>query len=512
MPDVMQNIEQNLNTDIARIVEVNLPAIPITAVQKDSRLIKENNCFLALVGHAQHGIKFAQLAIANGACIILQETQEKALHGHTESISDVPVVYVYDLKSFSGELAALTYGHASKALKVVGVTGTNGKTSLCDMICQLADNCHQQAAYIGTLGARWQDNAIATGLTTPDEFTLQNLLAEFVRDEVELAALEVSSHAMQQGRVSAVDFDLVAFTNLSHDHLDYHQSMQAYFNAKAELFIQNPKAIALINLDNQYGQKLYHLLQHTNPSQKLVTISQKSETSEPVSMKIESIAVHENGFTLECAFTPNFLGRKQSDSSVIFELPLIADFNITNSMMAVAALYALDYSLSSLQAAVQKLKAPAGRMEKFPISDSRCLVVDFAHTPEALEMALQACRRHCRGKLWVIFGCGGDRDQAKRRVMGQIAEKNADQIIITNDNPRSEEPQAIAQQIGQGINVDYQIELDRKQAIRLAVAQAQANDWILLAGKGHEKTQIFAEQTVEYDERAFVTQVAREAA
>lgn len=487
-----------------QLLGCELADVKIESMTCNSQQVTKNACFLALAGHQVHGSVYNQDAADKGASLILCETAEQEFHGQTIFIDQTVCILICGLNELAGELADLFYAQPSMQLSLVGVTGTNGKTSVCEMTYQLAKLVDVNPAYMGTLGVKYQNKLLQTGLTTPDAVSVHKYLADFVNADCELAAIEVSSHAVVQHRVNGCQFDKLVFTNLSHDHLDYHQTMAEYFEAKASLFLQNPQACHLINTDHEYGQKLIHLLQSNQPNADILALGRNAENFAGKYLKILSVHALATGFKLELEYND---GQKLETAQGI--LPLIGEFNIDNLLAAIASLLSPSVSLSRLMQAAEKLAPIAGRMENFNLNDIN-LVVDFAHTPDGLAQALRACRAHCQAQLWVVFGCGGDRDKNKRAEMGAIAQELADKVVLTNDNPRSESQTHIINDITRNMTQNtYQIELDRKQAIRLACQHAQAGDYILIAGKGHETYQEFADGKTNYNEREFVAELTQ---
>ncbi|MCU4674217.1 UDP-N-acetylmuramoyl-L-alanyl-D-glutamate--2,6-diaminopimelate ligase [Catenovulum sp. 2E275] len=505
------HINSNFITRLNQLLGCSLPDIQVKGICIDSREVKPDFCFLALAGQKVHGSTFNDLAVAKGASLILVDTNEQELHAQQSLIDGKTVcLFVCGLNQLAGEIAALFYRPTDKTMALIGVTGTNGKTSVCEMIYQLAENLNQKAAYMGTLGVKYQAQLAQTGLTTPDAVKVQRYLAEFAEHDCQLAAMEVSSHAVVQHRIAGCQFNQVVFTNLSHDHLDYHQTMQAYFEAKASLFLQNPTALQVINTDSEYGQKLFNQLHAVVDSDKLFAVGLNAEHFSNNYLKLVTAEQLPNGFSLTVEVQ---LPATNSVLQQTFKLPLIAQFNVENALLAIACMLNQGFELAQVAKAAGLLKPVAGRMEVFTTAKNVNLIVDFAHTPDGLEKALTACKAHCSGDVWVVFGCGGDRDKQKRSKMGQIAALLADKIILTNDNPRTESPEAIVEQIIAGIQAkDYQVEFDRKNAIKLALANANSQDCILVAGKGHETYQEFANGKVNYNERLYVAELAAEVA
>lgn len=493
----------DFNLPISEYLKFKLPAVQISGIALDSRLVKPGDIFIALVGRKKNALEFAPQAVKNGASMIFCEALTE--HNHKSMIAGVPVVKVDQLAAKVSALAGIIYHRPAEQLVTCGITGTNGKTSVADLVYQLIHLLQGKAGYIGTLGAYTQTQQIKTGLTTPNAVVLQAILAEFVTQQVASAAIEVSSHAIAQHRAAAIHFDSLVFTNLSHEHLDYHGTMQAYFNCKLSLFTENPTAAAVINLDDEWGQRLANRLFEETPSRKRVLVSTQGNAKPAEDcLTASEIKSDQDGFS----FNLNW-----QHESLPVQLNLLAAFNIHNFLQAVAVLLLQGYSLAEIVAKSPQLTAVAGRMQRYKNANDVFAVVDFAHTPDALEQSLLACRAHCQGRLHLVFGCGGDRDREKRPLMGKIASRLADTVYLTNDNPRSEDPQAIIADIQSGFSKNTEVEciLDRQLCIRQAIKQSKSQDWVLIAGKGHETEQIFAEQRIQYDERAFVSQLMKEA-
>ncbi len=465
---------------------------PLQHLRLDSRQVGQGDVFIALPGTKQHGNHYIDQALAQGAALVLTDSG---------SYADDRVLVLVDLLNQMPELAARFYQQPQKQLQLIGVTGTNGKSSTCCYINQLAEHCATPAAVIGTLGyGSWQQLTPLAN-TTPHYIELQRILAELQQQQRQLVAMEVSSHALVQQRVAGLQFQVAVFTNLSRDHLDYHGSMAAYGQAKSMLFQPDMSRCAVLNVSDSLGRAL---------------------------ASRHDIPVWAYGKAEDCQGLPRFLGYHQLNANAQgyhcllsshageheLQLPLLGEFNVQNVLAAISSLLALGYDLTALLHAASNLQALAGRMEQFTFSHGVTVVVDYAHTPDALQQALQALRQHCAGRVWCVFGCGGDRDKGKRPLMGQLAQQYADHCIITSDNPRSEDPLQICLDIEAGMQRadNYRIEPNRQLAIKLALVSAQPGDVILLAGKGHETTQIIGHEQHHYDERAYVRQLMSEMA
>jgi UDP-N-acetylmuramoyl-L-alanyl-D-glutamate--2,6-diaminopimelate ligase len=381
------------------------------------------------------------------------------------------------LRAQLGEIASRFFDRPSETLRVIGVTGTNGKTSIVQLLANALDGLGSRAATIGTLGAGLVGAIDAGERTTPDVISVHALLAQFRDAGAQSVAMEVSSHALDQHRVDAVAFDLAVFTNLTRDHLDYHGDMAAYGAAKAKLFAWPGLQAAVINVDDAFGRELAATLPHG--------VGRYRYGVDGADAEIRATAVRTGSDGLRFALaTPWGEGEIAS--------PLLGRFNVANLLAVAGCLGALGYTFAQIQDALARLRPVAGRMSRLGGGDSAPLVVvDYAHTPDALEQALTSLRAHCAGRLVCVFGCGGDRDRGKRPQMGAIAERLADRIIVTDDNPRSEDGDAIVADIVAGLANPRAttIQRDRARAIALALAQARAGDVVLIAGKGHEPYQ-----------------------
>lgn len=458
---------------------------PIRGLTLDSRQVRPGDVFLALEGTQTHGQRFIDSAIQQGALAVLKDAPTVTV----ETLANgVPCIAVPHLSAQIGFLAARFYGHPSRDLHIVGVTGTNGKTSISHFIAQIL-HTQSPCGLIGTLGYGLYGQLQTASHTTPDAIRLQTLFAQFREQNVRQVAMEVSSHALVQGRINGIEFDCAVFTNLTHDHLDYHQTMEAYGAAKKLLFQVPGLKTAVINVDDDFGKQILATLPSTV---KPLTYSLTQPTVD-VYAQIRGMTV--NGCILQI---------KSAWGQADCQSPLLGEFNISNELAALTAL--LDYGLpfSQVIELLTTLCPVRGRMERFGHAKSPTVVVDYAHTPDALQKVLIALRNHCTGQLWCVFGCGGNRDRGKRSVMGQIAQYYADKVVITDDNPRYEDPQAIVADILQGYPSPTAIIRDRAHAIRYALQQAHIGDIVLVAGKGHEDYQIVGDQRLAFSDRDWV--------
>ncbi len=437
----------------------------------DSRKVRPGDLFLAVPGTQQDGRVHIADAIARGAAAVAYEAEGAA-------VMTAQSAELLAIKGLSGQLSAIAgrfYGEPSRGLRLIGITGTNGKTSVSQLLAQALDLLGERCGIVGTLGNGFY-NALALGRhTTPDPIGVQATLAEMKKAGARAVAMEVSSHGLHQGRVAALDFDVAVFTNLSRDHLDYHGSMDAYGEAKAALFAWPNLRCRVLNLDDAFGREL---------------------AARPQPSRLIGYSLEDRGAYLYCrqarfdeqgvvatVVTPQ--GERSLRSS------LLGRFNLSNLLAVVGALLGMDYPLDEILAVLPQLQGPVGRMQRLGGAGQPLVVVDYAHTPDALEKVLEALRPHVKGRLLCLFGCGGDRDSGKRPLMAAVVERLADGVLVTDDNPRTESPQRIFSDIRAGFTAPDQVQFvhGRGQAIAQLIAAASADDVLVLAGKGHEDYQ-----------------------
>ncbi len=442
-------------------------------LQNDSREIKAGDIFLAYPGEATDGRRFISDAISAGASQIFYEPEESDAFQLEALKTQIPLVAYPNLSRELARLAAKYYEVPHHAFHISGVTGTNGKTSIAYQLAQAHDLLGNAAAYMGTLGAGVLDAIQTLQNTTPDALCVQKFLYDWSKHAVQQVAMEVSSHGLDQGRVDGVAFTQAIYTNLSHEHLDYHKTVEAYAEAKSKLFAYKSLKSVILNQDDDYVDLMRSKV--VSGTQVLTYGLEK-----PADISAKQIQLHMNGSVFEV------------DSPIgCFECVIqsLGRFNIYNSLALIGSLIADGYAIPEIQSVMPKLKASPGRMEQ--VSSRPAVLVDYAHTPDALEKALATLAALKQSKLIVVFGCGGDRDKYKRPLMGKIAEKYADQIILTSDNPRMENPSAILEDIATGLSPDANVMLleNRKAAIQKALEIADDDDMVLIAGKGHESYQ-----------------------
>lgn len=447
----------------------------------DSRRVTPGCLFIALPGLQHDGRAFIAEAAARGAAAVLYDARDFA-----PPVVSVPAIGVVDLGRHVSAIADRFYDSPSRQLVVIGVTGTNGKTTCTQLLAQALDRPPRRCAVIGTLGYGFP-GALDAGLhTTPDAVTLQRLLAQFVSARAAYAAMEVSSHALEQDRASAVAFHTAVFTNLTRDHLDYHGDMERYAAAKMRLFLGRDLRAAVINQDDDYGRRLIAML-----LERRIPV---------VTYGLSAGDVHARALTCTREGLRLRAGTPQGEVSI--EAPLFGSFNAANLLATLATLLALGLDRQDAAQRLSGVRPVPGRVERFKGADDRpVVVVDYAHTPDALEQVLAALRPHVSGRLWCVFGCGGNRDRGKRPEMGAIAERLADAVILTDDNPRHESGDAIIRDIAAGMRQPARVIRDRRAAIAAAIAEAAVDDVVLLAGKGHEDYQEIAGVRHPYSDR-----------
>ncbi|WJG08733.1 UDP-N-acetylmuramoyl-L-alanyl-D-glutamate--2,6-diaminopimelate ligase [Aliiglaciecola sp. LCG003] len=482
--------------------QIDAPQVVVDNLVLDSREVGIHSVFVAVKGHSLDGRDFIPQAISLGARMIIQNTEIATEHGKVEMREQSILLSFFELNNKVSALAARFYGFPADQLDIIAVTGTNGKTSTVQLVSQLRALCGQGSASIGTLGAGMYSADISdlekTLNTTPDACQVQRLMAKFKASQATQVAIEASSHALVQGRIQGLKTDIAVFTNLTRDHLDYHGTMQEYAQAKRLLLGQPGLRNVVLNMDDP---EAFNWLERVSESQTVTVFSQQlSKAALPQNVQYclaSQVQFSHTGLRFEL---------DSSWGQAVIECQLMGNFNVSNLLAGIACQLILGSPLDLLAQHCLQLKPVAGRMELFHCLTGGNIIVDFAHTPDALEQALKSARMHCSGKLVCVFGCGGDRDKGKRPLMGQIAEAFSDRVIITTDNSRSEAPSSIAADILAGIKnkQKVQLEADRKTAIQMALKDSQPGDLIVVAGKGHERIQIIGEQNLLYDERAYV--------
>ena len=453
--------------------------IPVTGITSDSRHVETGNLFFAIKGFESDGHHFLDQAMAKGACalVVQEDVGEKK----------IPVIRVNDSRETLADAAAQYFDEPAKAFPLVGITGTNGKTTVAYLLESIFQAAGMKTGLLGTIAYRWpghEENAIRT---TPDIIEMNRLLARMRDQSVQIVIMEVSSHALYLHRVQGFQFKVAVFTNLSREHMDFHHTLEDYAETKSMLFeMIGPEGKALINRDDSMSDIMMQ-----KAGQRAITFGMKNSK---VDYRIGDIKF-DHQKTCFKIYTKN--------RNYLFSTHLLGRFNVMNSAVAAIAGILLDLDSETIQRGIQNVHTVRGRMEGFMSQDHYRVIIDYAHTPDALENVLQACREFTSNQLIIVFGCGGDRDTGKRPEMGKIAESLADTVYVTSDNPRTEDPEKIIQDILSGMkkNEKIKIVINRKEAIRQALGEAKRGDTVLIAGKGHEDYQEVNHQKYPFDDR-----------
>ncbi|HYF97503.1 MAG TPA: UDP-N-acetylmuramoyl-L-alanyl-D-glutamate--2,6-diaminopimelate ligase [Coxiellaceae bacterium] len=481
------------------VPEYEFSDLEITGITSNSRELKPGDVFFAYPGLKADGRQFLKQALAQGAAALVCEKEGVEIYHDilAELESQITIIYLLDIPEKLSEIAARFYDHPSRDMTIVGVTGTNGKTSCTHFIAQVLNATGVRCAVMGTLGNGVPPELLESQFTTADAIAVQKTLSELRAQKVQVVAMEVSSHGLAQHRIDAVEFSIAVFTQLSRDHLDYHFSLEEYAAAKERLFHFASLKQVILNLDDAMG---YHLAEHHEASVDCFGYSLTTPKIAGVKAIIaDQIELKAQGFKVHVQ-TPWGEG--------YFDTPLLGRFNISNLLAVLTVLCVLKQPLAVVLSAFAQIQTVSGRLQHFGGGLVPQVIVDYAHTPDALEKVLSTLREHCRGKLWCVFGCGGDRDRGKRPLMAEMAERFSDYIVLTDDNPRSESSNAIAQEIQQGFSAaaSVKIILDRASAIKYAIQNAVLDDMILVAGKGHEEYQIIGNERLVFSDRKQVEQ------
>ena len=463
---------------------------PVESITYDSRRVQRNGLFVALRGEKTDGHEFIGQAIERGATVIVAEREEK----HARATC----VVVENTRTAMADLAASFYGFPVRKLKLAGVTGTNGKTTTTFLIKHICDKAGLRCGLIGTVRYEIGERVLPATRTTPESLDLQELFAQIVNAGCKAAAMEVSSHALAQERTRGLEWDTAVFTNLTQDHLDFHGTMEKYFEAKAKLFTQladqqqKRKPVAIVNIDDRYGEQLLNRM-----DKKISVVTYGMGVRADFRASSYRMEVGGTSYQLDA-----------NGKSYLVRVPLIGRFKVANSLAALAAAQAMGVGLREAVLSLGKSPQVPGRLEAVPAKRQFQVFIDYAHSPDALLNVLKTLRELAPGRLIVVFGCGGDRDRQKRPLMAAVVDQNADFAIITSDNPRKEDPDAIIAEVETGFrSTNYEKVADRTAAITRAIELAQPRDVVLIAGKGHENYQEFADHTVPFDDM----QVARRA-
>ena len=479
------------------------PTSEIYGIAFDSRKVEKGYAFVCYEGVNQDGHDYIPDAIKRGAKAIISERQGNWIDDENLSFIQVP-----DGRKALALIASNWYGNPASQLKIIGITGTNGKTSTAQMIKSIFNEAGIPPAVFGTIGYEYRDKFIPAKTTTPDPIILHRSFREFVSAGCVYAVMEATSQGLAQKRLAGIQFETAVFTNLTQDHLDYHKTMQNYLDAKTILFQQlSTDGVAILNADEPASEKIR---KHINKA-KIMTYGVKN----PADLQVKNVRsnLSELAFTaVTRLIAPDFsrVGANP-EGELDAQLKISGDYNIYNALAAIGVGLVHQIDLDKIQSGLKKARAP-GRFELVDCGQDFAVVVDYAHTPDALENLLKAACKLTKNKLICMFGCGGDRDKTKRPIMGKIATTIADQTIITSDNPRTEEPAQIIMDIESGVNqsADYEIVVDRSSAIGRAIEIAQSNDVVVIAGKGHEDYQIFKDKRFHFDDREEAVKYLRE--
>ena len=471
--------------------------ITINTLVQDNRKARNGNLFIAYQGFNTHGLLYAQDAVAKGASVVLWDGDLENRNEILDSISNkVLCVHCEDLKNKVGAIASRYYEQPSLSMNTIGVTGTDGKTSVAHFLAQCLDAHDVHCGVLGTLGNGFINDLHPTGLTTVDALHIHKMLFDIQQAGAKHVVMEVSSHGLDQGRVNGVAFTTAVFTNIATDHLDYHGTLDNYAAAKKRLFCTPGLGTAVINLDDEYGRSL------AKEVREHVCVWGYSLNADVTAYK-EYADYFVNAVEIKPFERGCHLSVETPGGSAKFDIPLIGRFNVANALAVLSTLLVSRLSFDDAVNSLAAVHPVDGRVEIISEDDKPVVVVDYAHTEQGLKAVCQSVRDHFSGEMWCVFGCGGDRDRSKRALMAKVAEQYADKIIVTTDNPRHEDPQKIVDEVMAGFSSVANVEamLDRRQAIDIAIANAQPGDVVLLAGKGHETSQIVGDVHIAFDDR-----------
>jgi UDP-N-acetylmuramoyl-L-alanyl-D-glutamate--2,6-diaminopimelate ligase len=480
-----------------RGINPSLGLLEISSISCDSRKAERNSLFVALKGSRYDGARFIDEAVGRGARVVILNPDVPL-----PQRKDVLFLRTADPRAYLRHLTQRFYGHFSSQVKSIGITGTNGKTTVTYLIESILKEAGKSCGVIGTVNYRIGDSIFPSTNTTPDFVENHRLLANLFKKQIEYCIMEVSSHSLVQGRVDLIDFKTAVFTNLSSDHLDYHGTRENYFLAKAGLFTHLlPVSTAVINVDDTCGCQLM-------PMTKARIVSYG--INRQADLIARNIRISAQGTQFELSAPGGCQTSTDMGRGGIVQTRLVGRHNVYNILAAAAVGLNEGIGWEAIIRGIARLEHVPGRLERIDSPQGFSVFIDYAHTEDALKNALETMRSVCGRRVVLVFGCGGDRDKTKRPRMGAVASQRADVTILTNDNPRSEEPEAIVAEILQGFSGNnYEVHLDRKEAIRRAIDMARSGDVVLLAGKGHEDYQIFKDRTIRLDEREVVREYLR---
>ncbi len=486
------------------VTSVQIPDMTVHHLSTDSQQLTQGDVFLAIKGVSRHGIDFALNADQVKAGVVLYDCDDEYAVERLRLLSKQMTTLMLGVRGLNehyGELMSRYYAEPSKQMMMIGVTGTDGKTSVTHLLTQALSRCGKKVGSIGTLGIGLANQWVDTGMTTPNADTIQKALADFKQQQCDTVVMEVSSHALDQYRVVGCAFDVALLTNLGSDHLDYHNNITHYANAKERLFHWQSVSRRVLNYDDDFGRALALKFDRSSVLA-YSTEALKQDKSSVADVHLTAVRSVNGGKELTIAL-PN--------GEVTLTSQLIGDFNRDNLLAVVSVLVALQLSPDEIRQACDDLQPIPGRMQQINVTGVKQVIVDFAHTAQALKASLIAAKEQCHGQLWCVFGCGGDRDKSKRPQMGIIAELYADQIVLTDDNPRHEDGKNIVNDILKGCKHadQHQVIHDRKTAICYAIEQAQEGDTVLIAGKGHENFQIVRDHKTPFSDQYVAEQCLR---
>lgn len=490
------NAKQKLSFLLEGLVNIQKDHdVLITGIHQNSNAIKKGDLFIAIPGIRTHGLKYADQAVSQGAAAIAWEPTEEI---SDDPIFKIPCIKVAGLRKQTGFIASRFYSHPSEHLKVVGITGTDGKTSVAGFVAQILDNLDRKCGLIGTLGYGHLSALEKSVHTTPEANIIQNVLYNMVQSGDMFAVLEASSHGLSQHRLNGVSFDIAVLTNIGNDHSDYHPSKEDYVKAKQKLFEISSLQTAILNIDDLFGEQLSKRLSNSG-----IEVNTCSSSNKKADVFSKNIQYTSEGLEFDVV-TP-------WGSSTV-KSPLFGEFNIQNLLLSIATLCSLKVDYKSVIRVLPLLIPVHGRMNKLASKKQATIFVDYAHTPQALENALHSIKQHFRSPVCCVFGCGGDRDAKKRPLMAKVAEQYSQSIIVTDDNPRTEDPKGIVKDIISGFTNTQEVSVvhDRATAIRQAISKTAASEVVLVAGKGHEEEQIVGEEKHPFDDMKFIQEFLQE--
>ena len=488
LKELIQGLDAELR-DKALLSELNTE---IGGIAYDSRKVKPGDVFVCIIGEKTDGHNYIDAAIASGAAAVI------AMRGNAfADTAAVTVVYTGNTRAALAHISNVFYGYPSRSLKLIGVTGTNGKTSVTYLLKTILEHAHKKVGLIGTNQNMIGDKVVETSYTTPESLELQQLLREMLQSGVEYVVMEVSSHALEQLRVQGCMFETALFTNLTHDHLDYHRDMESYYRAKCKLFDMCKTAV--INIDDEHGKRLASEVKCPN-----IAFTAEAAGGGADMLCASDIKLSVRG----ASFMASYGG-----STGVMRIGMLGRFSVYNALAAMGAAIQLGFTMDDAQKGLIIAQGVKGRAEMVSINKDYAVIIDYAHTPDGLKNILSSVREFAQGRIVTLFGCGGDRDPSKRAPMGEAAGEWSDFCIVTSDNPRTEVPAAIIAQILPGMEQSgcaYIAIENRREAIRYALEHAQTGDTIVLAGKGHETYQIIGNTKFDFDERDIVRDITRE--